>query len=63
MQGSNGDRHREQTSGHGRGQGSGEKERGWEHGESNMETYTSLYVKQIANRHLLYDSGNSNGAL
>ena len=29
--------------------------------ESNMETYTLLYVKQIAYRHLLCNSGNSNG--
>ena len=31
-------------------------------GESNMEN-TLPYVKQIANGNLLYDSGNTNGAL
>ena len=55
-------RHREETSGHGSGQGWGEEGEGGMYGESNMETYTSLYVKQIANRDLLYDSGNPNGS-
>ena len=47
-------RHREQTSGHGGGiEGEGECM------ESNMETYVTI-CKVIANRNLLYDSGNSN---
>ena len=33
------------------------------YGESNMETYTLPFVKQIANGSLLYDSGNSTRAL
>ena len=44
-------RHREQTYGH--------EERGREGGmESNMETY--IIICKIANRNLLYGSGNSN---
>ena len=38
----------------------GEEGEGGIYGESNMETYTLSYVKYIANRNLLYDSGNSN---
>ena len=51
-------RHREQTYGHSRGwcwkkERVGRRERvTWKH--------TSPYVKQIASRNLLYDSGNSN---
>ena len=49
-------RHREQTYGHGERGGEGEM-----YGKSNMETYiTGKYVRQIANRNLLYGSGNSN---
>ena len=47
-------RHREQTYGHGERSGEGEM-----YGESNMETYIT-YIKQTANRNLLYVSGNSN---
>ena len=49
-----GNRHREQTYGHGEKGGEGEM-----YGESNMETYIT-YIKQTANRNLLYVSGNSN---
>ena len=48
-------RPREQTYGH--------RERGGEvemYGESNMESYITIH--KIANRNLLYVSGNSNGA-
>ena len=38
----------------------GEEEEGGIYRESNMETYTLPYVKYIASRNLLYDSGNSN---
>ena len=48
--------HREHTCGH-RGLGEGEGEM---NGESIMETYTLLYVKEIASGNLLYDSGSSN---
>ena len=37
-----------------------EEGEGGTNGESNMETYTLPYVKQTANGHLLYGSGNSN---
>ena len=38
----------------------GRKERVGTNGESNMETYILPYVKLIASKNLLYDSGNSN---
>ena len=40
--------------------GEGEKGEGGMYGESNTETYTLPYVKQTANRNLLYNSENSN---
>ena len=40
--------------------GEGEKGEGGMYGESNMETYTLPYVKQIASGNMLCDSGNSN---
>ena len=46
-------RHREQT--YGRGERGGEGEM---YGKSNMETYITMC--KIANRNLLYGSGNSN---
>ena len=46
-------RHREQTYGHGERGGEGEI-----YGKSNMETY--ITICKIANRNLLYGSGNSN---
>ena len=46
-------RHRGQTYGHGERGGEGEM-----YGKSNMETY--ITICKIANRNLLYDSGNSN---
>ena len=42
--------------------GSREEGEGGMNGES-METYTLPYVKEIANRNLLYDSGNSKRTL
>ena len=30
------------------------------YGNSNMETYITIYIKEIATRNLLYVSGNSN---
>ena len=48
-------RHREQTYGHGLGDGEGGM-----YEDGNTETYTLPYVKQITNGHLLCDSGNSN---
>ena len=48
-------RHTEQTYGHGERVGEGEI-----YGESNMESYITIH--KIANRNLLYVSGNSNGA-
>ena len=47
-------RHREETYGHGESGGEGEM-----YGKSTWKL-TLKYVKQIANRNLLYDSGNSN---
>ena len=47
-------RHREYTYGNGERGGEGEM-----YGESNMETYITI-CKKIANRNLLYGSGNSN---
>ena len=47
-------RYREQTYGHGERGGEGEM-----YGKSNMETYITI-CKMIANRNLLYGSGNSN---
>ena len=41
----------------------GEEGEGGMNGESNRETYTSPYVKQTVSRNVLYDSGNSTGAL
>ena len=41
-------------------QGLGEEGEGGTNGESNMETYTLPYVKQIGHGNFLYDSGNSN---
>ena len=38
----------------------GEEEEGGTEGETNMETYTLPYFKQIASGNLLYDSGSSN---
>ena len=49
-------RHREQTYGYGEWE---EGESGM-NGESNMETYSLPYVKQIGSGNLLYDLGNSN---
>ena len=40
-------------------QGMGEKGEGEINAESSMEAYTLPYVKQIVNRNLLYNSGNS----
>ena len=40
--------------------GEGEKGEGGMYGESNTETYTLPYVKQVANGNLLCDSGTSN---
>ena len=41
--------------------GHGERGRECEmYGNSNMETYITLYIKEIATRNLLYVSGNSN---
>ena len=57
MQGSNGDADLENRL---MDRGGGEEGQG----EMNsMEAYTLPYVKQTANGNLLYDSGNSNGAL
>ena len=42
------------------GRWGGEEGEGGMYGESNMETYTLPFVKQIANGSLLYDSGSSN---
>ena len=47
-------RQREQTYGHGE-----QEEEGGANGESSMETYTLIYVKQIAGGNLPYDSGNA----
>ena len=52
-------RHGEQTCGHGQEE---EGESGM-NGDSCMEAYTVPSVKQIASGNLLYDSGNSTGAL
>ena len=38
----------------------GKEEEGEMKRENSMEAYTLPYAKQIANRNLLYDSGNSN---
>ena len=38
----------------------GKEEEGEVNRENSMEAYTLPYVKQIANRNLLYASGNSN---
>ena len=40
--------------------GKGEEGEGEMKGDSSMEAYRLLYVKQIANGNLPYDSGNSN---
>ena len=40
--------------------GGGEEGEDEMNGESNMETYTLQYVKQISSRNLLYGSGDSN---
>ena len=40
--------------------GWGEERVRWMNGESSMETYILLYVKQTSSGNLLYDSGNLN---